>query len=232
MTEWLYTRGKSEVTVVLATYSPRHISSSFWSILEEWEAFKLSSVSVLLNSRLTALHWKYSIDKCWLESKACFIQQANNLGRWTLVQKPTLKIVPDNEFLKGKSFGDGIRTNKQQHLCADCFLIGWWWGSSAVLQKSHVQPEITLSHLGRDLSSYRRTQRCCRREWQRLSNRTDCFAYSLRRNQDPAPQLQYCFLTVQPLFLHFFPSTLSNYLNLPFGTQYDQGIWMKPMFYK
>ena len=58
MTEWLYITGKSEVTVALATYSPRHISSSFWSILEEWEASKLSSASVLLNWRLTAHHWK------------------------------------------------------------------------------------------------------------------------------------------------------------------------------
>ena len=37
--------------------------------------------------------------------------------------------------------------------------------------------------------------------------------YSLRRNQDPAPRLHYCFLTAPPL------SLISNCLNLPSGTQ-------------
>ena len=46
----------------------------------------------------------------------------------------------------------------------------------------------------------------------------DVLLYSLR-NQDPAPRLHSCFLTVPPLFLHSLPSLISNCLNLPFGTQ-------------
>ena len=37
-------------------------------------------------------------------------------------------------------------------------------------------------------------------------------------NQDPAPSLYYCFLTVPPLSLHPLPSLISNCLNLPLGT--------------
>ena len=42
--------------------------------------------------------------------------------------------------------------------------------------------------------------------------------YPLRQNQDPAPRLHYCFLSA-PLSLHPLPSLMSNFLNLPFGTQ-------------
>ena len=75
-----------------------------------------------------------------------------------------------------------------------------------VLQESGAQPEVTLLHLGGGLNSCRRTQRYC-------------YVYSLRRNQDPALRLHYCFLTAPPLFLHSLPSLISNCLNLPFGTQ-------------
>ena len=42
---------------------------------------------------------------------------------------------------------------------------------------------------------------------------------SLRRNQDRAPRLHYCFSAAPPLSLHPLPSLISNCLNLPFGTQ-------------
>ena len=42
---------------------------------------------------------------------------------------------------------------------------------------------------------------------------------SLEMEQDPAPRLHYCFLSAPPLSLHPLPSLISNYLNLPFGTQ-------------
>ena len=45
-----------------------------------------------------------------------------------------------------------------------------------------------------------------------------CYVYSLRRNQDPAPQLHYCFLTAPLLFLSSLRFLVSNCLNLPFET--------------
>ena len=75
-----------------------------------------------------------------------------------------------------------------------------------MLQKSCAQPEVTILHPGRGLSSYRRTQRYC-------------YVCSFRRNQDPVPWLHYCFLTAPPLSLHSLPSLISNCLSLPFGTQ-------------
>ena len=38
----------------------------------------------------------------------------------------------------------------------------------------------------------------------------------MKRNQDPAPRLHYCFLTAPPLSLHLLPFLISNCLNLPF----------------
>ena len=43
--------------------------------------------------------------------------------------------------------------------------------------------------------------------------------YPLRRNQDPAPRLHYCFLAAPPLSLHPLPSLISSCSNLPFGSQ-------------
>ena len=45
------------------------------------------------------------------------------------------------------------------------------------------------------------------------------YMYPLRGNQDPAPRLEYCSLTVSLLSLHLLPSLISNCLNLPLGTQ-------------
>ena len=46
-----------------------------------------------------------------------------------------------------------------------------------------------------------------------------CSVYPLKRNQDPAARLNYCFLTVPLLSLYPLLFMMSNYLNLPFGTQ-------------
>ena len=91
-----------------------------------------------------------------------------------------------------------------------CFSNDWL----VVRQQAVLQELCSASSYhpppGWGLSSCRRTQRYC-------------YIYSLRRNQDPAPRLHYCFLTVPPLFLHPLPSLISNCLNLPFGTQAQIG---------
>ena len=46
-----------------------------------------------------------------------------------------------------------------------------------------------------------------------------CYIYSLRRNQNPAPRLQYFLLTILPWSLHPFLSMISNCWNLTFETQ-------------
>ena len=75
-----------------------------------------------------------------------------------------------------------------------------------MLQGSCDHPEVTILHHGGGLSACRRAQRYC-------------YVYSLRRNQDTAPRMHYCFLTAPPLLLYSLPSLISNCLNLPFGTQ-------------
>ena len=39
------------------------------------------------------------------------------------------------------------------------------------------------------------------------------YVYPFRRNQESAPSLHYCFLTIAPLSLHFINSLMSNCLN-------------------
>ena len=84
-----------------------------------------------------------------------------------------------------------------------------------------AQPEVTILHPGGGLSSCRRTQKYV----------SDCYVYPLKRNQDPAPSLHYCFLTAFPLFLHSLTPLISNCLNLPFGTQ-GRSRRLKPFSYK
>ena len=71
--------------------------------------------------------------------------------------------------------------------------------------------------VGGGLSSYRRTQR-------------SCYVYSLRRNQNPAPRLHYCFLTASPLFLHPLPSLMSRCLNQLFGIQ-GRSSWLNEPYF-
>ena len=75
-----------------------------------------------------------------------------------------------------------------------------------MLQESCAQPEVTIFYSDRGLNSWRRIW------WY-------CYVYSLRSNQDPAPRLQYCFLTAPPLFLHILLSLISSCLNLSFVTR-------------
>ena len=75
----------------------------------------------------------------------------------------------------------------------------------AVLQESYTQPEVTILNLGGSLSSYGRGGRYC----------SVC---SLRGNQDPAPRLNFSFLTT-PLFLQPLSRLISTCLNPPCGTQ-------------
>ena len=83
-------------------------------------------------------------------------------------------------------------------------LIGWWWGNRVVLQ-DFCAGRIILCLGGAP--------------WFLQKNSRVSHVYSLRRNQDSVPRLYYCFLTAPPLFLHSLPSLMSNWLNLPFGTQ-------------
>ena len=46
-----------------------------------------------------------------------------------------------------------------------------------------------------------------------------CCIYPLRGNQDSAPRLHFCFLTSPPLSPYSLPFLISNFWNLPFGTQ-------------
>ena len=73
---------------------------------------------------------------------------------------------------------------------------GWFWGNRVLLQESCVQRKVTILHLTGGLSSYWRNQRYC----------SVYYVYSLRKNQDPAPRLHYCFLTDPPfLSIPFLP---------------------------
>ena len=89
---------------------------------------------------------------------------------------------------------------------AAVYVLSSQWGVRMVLQESCAQPEVAILHLGGGLSSHRRTQRYH-------------YMHSLKRNQDPATRLHYHFLTAPPLLPHLLLSLISNYLNLPFGTQ-------------
>ena len=81
----------------------------------------------------------------------------------------------------GGSWGEGCRMYGFP-------LIGRWWRNSVVLQKSCSQPELTIFHLGGDLSSCRRTQRYS-------------YIYSLSGNQDAA--LKSCTIVSWLLLLCF-----------------------------
>ena len=64
-----------------------------------------------------------------------------------------------------------------------------------MLQDSCAQPEFTILHQGGGLSAHNK----------------DIVTY--------VPGGPYCLLTAPPSFLHPLPPLISNYLNLPFGTQ-------------
>ena len=80
--------------------------------------------------------------------------------------------VCDPDWLVGKEHGE----IQEPQSSAFCFQLVW--GPCAC-----AQSEVTLPDLGRGLGSSRRTQSCG----------ADCSVYPLRRNQDSAPWLHYCF---------------------------------------
>ena len=161
---------------------------------------------MLSNSGLTACCSKAntqerSVD--W-EGKVALFRRLANWGEDWLLSKHELQIFCFKwNFLKGESFGEGVRVVP---LWANFLLIGWWWGDMTVLQESCAQPEVTGLHVGGDLSFCWTIQR-------------NFYIYSLRKNQDPTPRLHYCFLIVPFLCLHPLPYLISSCLNLPFGTQ-------------
>ena len=107
--------------------------------------------------------------------------------------------------LKGESLGEGVRVFIYLPLCAIFLLIGSWWSNTVERQEYCAQPEVAVIPLGRGLSSCRRTQRYC-------------YIYSLKKSQDPAPLLHYCFDSYF-FVLHVLASLISNCLHLPFETQ-------------
>ena len=111
----------------------------------------------------------------------------------------------------------------------DILLIGWWWGkwqsASSTFWLQWVWGLLTVGRKQLTSPTWWGFSIC--KTAQRY-----CYVYPLRENQDPAPRLHYCFLTVSPLSplsLHPLPSLISNCLNLPFGTQEGHGGWMKPI---
>ena len=102
-------------------------------------------------------------------------------------------------------------------MCDPDWMVGRWSRNlhhqASGSKQSGVQglcsAEVTILHPGGGLSFCRRTQRCV----------SDYSVHLLRRNQDPAPLLPYCFWNAFPLLLHSLTPPISNCSNLPFETQ-------------
>ena len=103
-------------------------------------------------------------------------------------------------------------------------VVSWW--ASVVLKVIKLWPSLEWRMLHQVVNIFHLLGFSFCRRAQRY-----CYVYPLRRNQDPAPRLCYCFLTVPPLSLHPLPSLISNCLNLPFGTQ-GRSWRLKPIPYK
>ena len=93
----------------------------------------------------------------------CRAKQGERLAR--AQKNPNSPMVFCGDVHIGKIWGKGCRA-------CDFRLIGWWWDKDA--------PGILYSASTWVLSSCKRTQRYC-------------YVYSLRRNQNLAPRLHYCF---------------------------------------
>lgn len=52
-----------------------------------------------------------------------------------------------------------------------------------------------------------------------------CYIHPLRRYQNTAPRLQYCFLTALPLFLHSLPSLIRNFDSVLLESRETLGVW-------
>ena len=103
------------------------------------------------------------------------------------------------EFPKGRSF---YRQNLGWGLAVVCVIFFWLIGGEVIGQCSR-NPVLSLK-----LPSSPRVGPWFCRKAQKYP-----YVYSLRRNQDPAPSLYYCFLTAPPLFLHPLPSLMGMSLS-------------------
>ena len=183
--------------IVLASTDDSCLSQLFlrWLLVILW-------FIMLSNSGLTACCSKTNIRERsvdWEGKVALFRRLANWGEDWLLSKHQLQRFCLIWNFLKGESFGEGVRVVVL--LCAS-----WWWGNMAVFQESCAWPEVTVLHVRGGLSFCWITQ-------------INCYIYSLRKNQDPTPRLHHCFLIVPFLSLQPLPY-LSNYFNLPFGTQW------------
>ena len=93
------------------------------------------------------------------------------------------------------------------------FLLFRLCSDRALFQEFFAQPEVIILYLGRDLSS-------CRKTWELY-----CYIHPLRRYQNTAPRLQYCFLTALPLFLHSLPSLIRNFDSVLLESRETLGVW-------
>ena len=81
-------------------------------------------------------------------SRERYIAGANK-NRWLVLKNLKLQGVST-----GKMWDEGFR------VCG-FLLTRWWWNNRAVFQESCAQPEVTILHLSRSFSSYRRTKIYC-----------------------------------------------------------------------
>ena len=100
---------------------------------------------------------------------------------------------------KGDSFTEGVRVFAAFQCMQTFFLLGGGAGTGWCSR----DPVLSLK-----LPSSPRVGPWFCRKAQKYP-----YVYSLRRNQDPAPSLYYCFLTAPPLFLHPLTSLMDMSLS-------------------
>lgn len=138
--------------------------------------------------------------------KGLFQDKARRIGGlWP--QSPNSPMFFREDFFVGKICEEGYR------MC-DLSLTSWWGGKRVVFQEFNQKP-LVPSCLGS-------LRQCSTRSfhpppgWGPRSNR---YALSLKRNQDPAPELHCYFSTAFLLFSHFLILLTSMCSNLSFETQ-------------
>ena len=141
----------------------------------------------------------HSVAKQMLQSvaKKVLFQGQTRRIRQLMLEKPELPMVFREKILYGKL---GVKA-------AGCdFLLIGWWEITVQCSRNLVLSLKLPSSISVPALVPRRPQRCC-------------YVYSLRKNQDPAPGLLYCFLIILPLLLLPLPSQINKCLNLSFGIQ-------------
>ena len=129
-------------------------------VLDKLDSSLYYSVFLLLNSDsaarlLKASTWEASVG--W-KRKGCFRRPAVWAEGGLLSKNQLQRFCSTMKVFKGRIIWGGGQSLPHLPLCT-FLLIVWWWGNQAVFQESCAQPEVTVLHLGRDLSSCRRTQR-------------------------------------------------------------------------